>query len=192
MRVEQTDQLIQLILNSVVMMLTCVMVVGGWTTRHAATIDRLRLLQQEHLDRQDSPLTGFDRSSSHHVQQRRLSQFKANRLTLRRQYRLTQASVVTAVYALFCAVSSTLAIVCRALVDWNGLILIALVLFVAGLSLLLLSIGLVLVDIHLSSRSLWHEILKAELLKSNEVVTVKSSMRSPSRRMLQRFSSSQK
>jgi hypothetical protein len=148
MLVEQTTQLIQLILNALLMVLVCVIVLSGLMMRHRTVVDRLHQTQQEHsgLPVQDEP-----------ARQMRLGT-KAQIRSLRRRYRLTHTSILVATYALLCCLLSAFSLVCRTLINWNSLVIFALALSVVGLGILLLSIGVTLLDIYTSHCSLKGEL----------------------------------
>lgn len=144
MSVEQTTQLIQLILNSVLMSVACAVVLGGLTTRYAALSQQLQQQQAQRSGAEPglTPLLPSPRST--------LRQ-------LRTRYMLCRYGVMTGYYALFLAVCSCFVLTLRGLLNWNGLIPIALGCFVLGMATLLLALGLTLVDWHLSDRALLEE-----------------------------------
>lgn len=157
MSVEQTTQLIQLILNSVLMSVACALVLGGLTTRHAAIRHQLQSVSRSDYSQEIDnwivrPLTELSRS---HIYQIR-HQLKR----LRYRYQISRYSVLSAYYALLFAALSCFTLVLRGLIQWNGLIPIALGLFVLSVATLLVSIGLTLVDWHLSDRALLEEVHK--------------------------------
>ncbi|HEY9639373.1 MAG TPA: DUF2721 domain-containing protein [Coleofasciculaceae cyanobacterium] len=161
---EQTSQLIQLILNAVLMVMVCLLVLNGAMTRHRAVVERLRALQEASQEASvswlDSDLNTGDRTGTHpqpHPQ--RFKQLKAQFPLLRRHYNLTHTSVVTALWALLCCLGSAFIMSCRTLMNWNSLISVALVLFTAGLAILLVSLGLTLLDVYGTQRSLRQELL---------------------------------
>ncbi|NJR66248.1 MAG: DUF2721 domain-containing protein [Leptolyngbyaceae cyanobacterium CRU_2_3] len=124
--------------------------------RHRAAVEHLRALQQEYFSLLTTGLEIADRGIA---SPRRLNQLKAQMPLLRRHYHWTHTSVVTALYALLCCLSSTLVMTCRTLIGWNSLISAALLLFVAGLTILFFSLGLMLLDVCMGQRSLWQELL---------------------------------
>ena len=137
MSVEQTTQLIQLILNSVLMSVACALVLSALSLRHHDIQQQLQTQQRQ--------------------AQEGLTAARGQVRRLRDRYRLSRFSVVTGYYALVFAMSSCLLLVLRALVEWNGLIPLALVGFVLAVATLLVAVGLMLLDWHLSDRALLEE-----------------------------------
>ena len=137
MSVEQTTQLIQLILNSVLMSVVCALALSGLTVRHAAISDRLE------ESRQDELLTNLDLARNHSMSRRQLRR-------LQQRYSISRYSVLTAYYALFFSGLSCFALALRGILDWNWLISVALGVFVFGIASLLVAVGLTLLEIHLS------------------------------------------
>jgi hypothetical protein len=164
MDIEQTHQLLQLILNGVVMVVACVFLLAGLLRRHSAVSDRLQQTQEvyEYVDwlRQ---LDGFRDEIRAARTQQRLDLLKRQLEHLRQQCRSTHHSVIAIHYALLLLLSSTLLIALRTLVAMNSLIVVALVLFVAGIGVQLLAVGLTLNDLHTAHRSLW-EMLRQVLV----------------------------
>jgi hypothetical protein len=167
MSVEQTTQLIQLILNSVLMSVACALVLGGLAARYAAIGGQLQVLNQI-LDPLNLSRFGCDRldgdigarestflsNGASHIQSRKYFR------RLQQAYRMTRNSLIVAYYSLFFSVSSCFVLAFRGMVDWNWLIPAALILFVLCVATLLVSIGLVLIDLHSSDRPLLEEISK--------------------------------
>ncbi len=138
MSVEQTTQLIQLILNSVLMSVACALMLSSVTARHAAIGDRLE------ESRQDERLnTNLDRTRHSPLSRRQLRR-------LQQRYSISRYSVLTAYYALLFSTLSCFALAVRGILDWNWLISVALGIFVFGTAALLVSVGLMLIEIHLS------------------------------------------
>lgn len=173
MDIEQTYQLLQLILNSVVMVAACVVLLSGLLRRHGALSEQLRQTQRayEYLDRlrrrnffqgsssedSDYPIgeVASDRAATVYQQ---LSFLKRQLHQLRQRYRSTHYSVLAIHYALLFLVGSTLLIMLRTVIAVNSLIPLALVLFIAGVSIQLLAVSLTLYDLHAAHRSLWVEL----------------------------------
>jgi hypothetical protein len=149
MSIEQTDQLIRLVLNSLLLVLICIAVVNGLLMRQTAFANRLRLTQKEYLELLGG--AGLFRTD-------RLMQLKVQLRQLRYHYRVAHASLLTAHYALLLCMSSTVIVACRMLLPSNWLIHTALVLFVLGTIVLLFSIGLTLLDVYATNHSLGEEI----------------------------------
>lgn len=148
MSIEQTDQLIRLILNSLLLVVICVGVVNGLLMRQTAFANRLRGMQKEYLELLGTGLLQTDR----------LMQLKVQLRQLRQHYRTAYASLLAAQYALLLCMASTVVIAFRMLFPANWLIHTALILFVLGSVILLSSIGLTLLDVYAANRSLGEEI----------------------------------
>lgn len=146
MSVEQTTQLIQLLLNSVVMGVVCALVVGAVTARHHVLSEEIQALSQ--ASTQEVNPVGI---RAQVLQQRRQQRF------LHTRYRIVGYSVLTAYYALLFSMLSGFLLALRGLFGADWLIPIALVLFAIGISTLLVTVGLTLIEWHLSHRLLLDE-----------------------------------
>jgi hypothetical protein len=145
MSVEQTSQLIQLILNSALMVTACVITLGGLLVRHAAINDRLRLTHREYFEL----FSGIGVLKGD-----RRSQLRQQLRQLRQRYRLAYRSLLAVHSALVCLLSSTFVMALRTLVNWNGLISGGLVLFAIGVGIFLVGAGFALLDFYTAGRSL--------------------------------------
>ena len=158
MSVEQTTQLIQLILNSVLMMVACALLLSRIMLRQTALEESLQAanrqcvellgLGQERL----SEGKGSDRLTS------RLLQAKKQLRQLQHRYKVMRYSVLANAYALMCAIASTLSLALRTVINLEWLVPISLGVFVFGVTLLLLGVCLMLIDLHTADRALWDEI----------------------------------
>jgi len=149
MDVEQTTQLIQLILNSVLMVTACVVVLGVLLMRHTAIHGRLRSMNQEYFQLLgDAVVFRGDR----------LLQVKHQLLQFRNHYSTTYFSLMLVYLALMTFGASTLLLALRTLVNWQWLITLSLTVFMVGMGVLLSGVGLSLVDFCLSRRSLLEEM----------------------------------
>lgn len=157
MSLEQTNQLIQLVLNSVLMVAACVVILAGLLVRHTATHRQLRSLTQEY-----SKLM----SGSALLRGDRLLQVKHQLRQLRQQYQGAYRSILVIHGALLTFVLSGLTVALRTIASADWLIAAALVLFIVGLVILLLGLTLAVVDLHTAKRSLWDEIRWALSLSS--------------------------
>ncbi|NJP11214.1 MAG: DUF2721 domain-containing protein [Leptolyngbyaceae cyanobacterium RU_5_1] len=155
MSVEQTTQLIQLILNSVLMSVVCALVLGGLVARHAGIDDRLQALNRQTSDglENDSWRNNF----ASETLRERSSQTRRHLRQLQHRHRISHYSVLAAYYALLFSITSCFALSVRGAIDWSWLIPISLGLFAFGIAVLLVAIGLTLVDLHLSDRPLLDE-----------------------------------
>jgi hypothetical protein len=149
MTVEQTSQLIQLILNSVLMVTACVIVLGVLLVRHTAVNNRLQQMNQEYFQLLSNAVA---------LRGARLLQIKAQLQHLRQRYRVSHHSLLSVYYALILLVVNTFLLALRTMVNWQGLITISLVFFTLGVGILLLSVGWALLDFRKSQRSLWQEV----------------------------------
>jgi len=149
MSLEQTSQLIQLVLNSALMVAACVVILGGLLARHTATHRHLRSLSQEYSELM---------SGSALLRGDRLLQVKHQLRQLRQQYQDAYRSILVIHYALLTFVLSGLTVALRTIANADWLIPAALVLFIVGLVILLLGLALALADLHAAKRSLWDEI----------------------------------
>lgn len=157
MSVEQTTQLIQLILNSVLMSVACAFILSGLTTRHGTISSQLLAIQR--VD-QSLPLEHWQSDLSANAGRGRITYLRHQLRRLRYRYQITRYSVLSAYYALSLSIFSCLILVLRGMVEWNGLIPIALGAFVLAVATLLVSVGLTLIDWHLSDRPLLEETHK--------------------------------
>ncbi|HEY9647075.1 MAG TPA: DUF2721 domain-containing protein [Chroococcidiopsis sp.] len=157
MAIEQTSQLIQLIMNSVLMAIACVILLSGLLVRHNTLGEGLRHLGQRYADglSQADPIRG-----------ERLSELREQLYQLRYRHRAAHVSVMVVYYALWSFVGSTFALALRTLLPWNGLISLALLLFLGGAGILVIGVGLTLVDFHRARRSLSDELLAITGLKT--------------------------
>lgn len=146
MSVEQTTQLIQLILNSVLMGVVCALVLGGLTVRHSALSEEIQALNQ--AGTQD---VNWDGIRSQVLQQRQQRRY------LHTRYRIMGYGVLMAYYALLFSILSGFLLALRGLVGWDWLIPVALVVFAIGISTLLVAVSLTLLEWHLSNRPLLDE-----------------------------------
>ncbi|MBC7968647.1 MAG: DUF2721 domain-containing protein [Verrucomicrobia bacterium] len=158
MSVEQTSQLIQLILNSVLMTVACALLLSRISTRQTALEESLYAANRQCIELlgvgsehwRDG--VGGDRATN------RVLQAKKHLRQLQYRYKVLRYGVLANVYALLCAIGSTLALALRTLINLEWLVPISLGLFVFGVTLLLLGVGLTLIDLHTADRSLWDEI----------------------------------
>lgn len=139
MSVEQTHQLIQLILNALILCMLCLGVVAVTSVRVQLVVSQLQVLQE--ALHSEERLT-YPSHVTYLAQKRR---------SLRRRYRLERLGQVTSHHAFFLAVLSALVVSMRSLVNWDGLINSSLIGFVISLGLLLGSVFCVLLALHQTS-----------------------------------------
>jgi hypothetical protein len=149
MSIEQTNQLIQLILNSVVMVASCTFLLGGLLRRHNGVGDRLQQIQHQYFDAL---------SSGEESRTGQMTHLKKQLHRLRHRHRFTHYSVLAVHYALLFLTGSTFLMALRTVFETDILIRVALALFVVGVAILLLAIGLTLHDLQFSDRSFWQEM----------------------------------
>lgn len=165
MDVEQTTQLIQLILNSVLMINACALLLAGLLSRQTMTSDRLKtanreyaaLVDMSHISR-NVDITAAKENHQFH--------FKKQVRQLQQRHRTASNNVLMVYYALLLFVGSTFLLALRAVFSLDWLIPGSLGLFGLGVSVLLLGVVLTLYDLHQSDRSLWQEI--KELLNAGK------------------------
>jgi hypothetical protein len=145
MSVEQTTQLIQLILNSVLMGVACALVLGGLIARNVSLSEEIQALNQASAQAGSPDARG------------QVLQLRQQRRALYGRYRLSRYSVMTAYYALLFSIFSGLMLALRGMLDWEWLIPMALALFAVGVSTLLVAVGLTLMEWHFSNRPLLDE-----------------------------------
>jgi hypothetical protein len=166
MSVEQTTQLIQLILNSVLMTITCALLLGRAETRQAIAAERLQialhhyddLLELSNLAVASPETSAFAVEPVRRTSDNRLLQAKKNLRQLQHRYKLSHRSWLALHYALLFSIISTFSLALRSLFYLEWLIPLALAAFVIGVSVLLLGVVLTLCDLHLSDLSLWEEL----------------------------------
>lgn len=139
MSVHQTSQLIQLILNSALMITVCVGLMGGLWLRHGAIANQLRYLKSQILK--------FANSSNGSGPEQ-LIQLRHERFHLQRRYRLIHNSTLVIHYALLVFIASLFALALRTLVNLSWLIPIALFLFIVGAGGVLVSVAFSLMDFY--------------------------------------------
>ncbi|MBD0337148.1 MAG: hypothetical protein ICV62_16795 [Cyanobacteria bacterium Co-bin13] len=136
--VEQTTQLIQLILNSALMMAIALAWWGVVWLRHSAIAAQLQAHQ-----RRMAQLRGVEGQSIEQI-----AHLRQLRLQIQARYRLTRHSALVMHAVLLALVGSVFSLALRTLMGGNWLIPLALVLFVLGIGGLLLSVGLALLEFY--------------------------------------------
>lgn len=157
MTVEETSQLIQLILNSVLMLATCGLVLASLLIRHAAIYTHLQTVTQEYAVARVQGLETSDRAPA----------LKAQLHVLRYRYRATQGPLLTTQASFLVLTASTLLLALRTLLPWNGLITGSLVFFNLGIGLFLAAIVLTLLELRASKASIWKELNQLLNLKES-------------------------
>ncbi len=155
MSIEQTAQLIQLILNSMLMIVGCALVSNRLERRHSVLIDRLQNLMGRYAEllESDPGQSGLALAADPQI-----ALAKKQLRQLQNRYTLTSASLLAVHAALLLAVGNVLLLALRSLVDLDWLIPLSLTVFVAGVASLLLGAGLTLLDLQTVDRALWQEM----------------------------------
>ena len=166
MSVEQTTQLIQLILNSVLMVVACAFILAGLLLRRSALEQRLQTTSLEYCQVLH---LAYDSQGD------RLLLLKKQLRHLQQQVKLAQKSTIAIHYAFMVFVASTFSLSLRTVWDGAGLITIALALFVLGIGILLLSVTLLLLDLHQSDRPFWQEVKGLMILNKSGGVFLSSA-----------------
>jgi multisubunit Na+/H+ antiporter MnhG subunit len=149
MSIEQTSQLIQLIFNSVGMVVSCSLLLNGLLRRQIAESDRFLQLRQQYFD----ALT-----VSCGVRSQPLDQLKRSLHHFQYHDRLAAHSLLAIHYSLLLLLGSAFVTALRTMIGADVLITVALVLFTAGVGILFLAVGLTLRDLHFCQRSLQKEM----------------------------------
>lgn len=192
MSVDQTSQLIQLVLNSVLMAIACSVVLLAVVTRQTVTDQQLRRLSRDAqalLDGID-PLQEafiaeevFPRAYPHYlpfsVRRERANQLKLQQKHLRQRHRMTQTSILATYAALLLLLINIGLLALRTLIAWDGLVTLSLYLFTAGTLVFLLSVGLALLEVYRSRCSLLEELYERLPLHSVTAFRVRFPLTPP-------------
>lgn len=166
MSIDDTTQLIQLILNSVLMLLACAFVLGGLLLRRSVIENRLQITNVEYFQ----VLGQFDRAN-------RLSMLQKQIRYLQQRVKSANNGILVMYYALALFVSSTFALAIRTVLSMEWLITGSMALFVLGTAILLFSVAIVLVDLHQSDRPFWQEmrdILATDVPRKRRIKKIRS------------------
>lgn len=166
MSIDDTTQLIQLILNSVLMLLACAFVLGGLLLRRSVIENRLQITNVEYFQ----VLGQLDRAN-------RLSMLQKQIRYLQQRVKSANNGILVMNYALALFVSSTFALAMRTVLEAEWLVTGSMALFVVGTAILLFSVAIVLVDLHHSDRPFWQEmrdILASEPPRKRRIKKIRS------------------
>jgi len=166
MSIDDTTQLIQLILNSVLMLLACAFVLGGLLLRRSVIENRLQITNVEYFQ----ILERFDQSN-------RLSMLQKQLRYLQQRIKSANNGILVMSYALILFVASTLTLAIRTVLSAEWLVMGSMALFVAGTAILLFSVAIVLVDLHHCDRPFWQEmrdILALEMPRKRRIKKTRS------------------
>lgn len=165
MSIDDTTQLIQLILNSVLMLLACAFVLGGLLLRRSVIENRLQITNIEYFQILDR----FEQSN-------RLAMLQKQLRHLQQRVKTANNGILVMYYALTLFVASTLLLSIRTVISAEWLITSSMAVFVAGVGVLLFSVAIVLLDLHQSDRPFWQEmrdILSTDLPKNRRVKKIR-------------------
>ncbi|MEO0457020.1 MAG: hypothetical protein AAF152_10645 [Cyanobacteria bacterium P01_A01_bin.114] len=140
MSIEQTNQLILLILNSVLMVFLSTLLLGGAWFRQAALGQQLDSLRRTGQERLHAP-----------GGEAQLKSWRRQRHRARRQYRLAHSGMLLLYCALLMFLISLFALAVRTLILADWLVPMALGVFVCGIAGLLTGASLVLGDVYQSN-----------------------------------------
>jgi hypothetical protein len=157
MNVEQTTQLIQMILNSILMTITCALLLLRAETRQAIAAEQLQAAFCQYTDLLDLEALGVATGTA---SENRLLQTKKSLRQFQHRYKLIHYSWLALHFALLLSIINTFALALRTLLQFEWLIPLALAAFVIGVVALVVGVGLALFDLHTSDLSLWQEIQK--------------------------------
>ncbi|MCU0549347.1 MAG: DUF2721 domain-containing protein [Leptolyngbya sp. Prado105] len=147
MSIDDTTQLIQLILNSVLMLLACAFVLGGLLLRRSVIENRLQITNIEYfqiLDRFQQP--------------NRIAMLQKQLRYLQQRVKTANNGILVMYYAVMLFVSSTLLLAIRTVVSAEWLVTTSLAVFICGVAVLLFSVAIVVLDLHQSDRPFWQEM----------------------------------
>lgn len=147
MSVEQTSQLIQLILNSVLMILACVIGLVGLRWYLIGIGDRLR-----------SSYLSYSEAVAHLSTLSRLSLLRNQSHELRRRYKRCHSNIHILSCALILFVASSFFLSFRGLVNYNWLMSISLICFISGLVIFLIAVLIILADLNRTQQTLWSDL----------------------------------
>jgi hypothetical protein len=165
MSVEQTTQLIQLVLNSVLLSVASALVLVGVSSRLASLAQSQATIHTQIAENDARP---SDLHSEVFWHQSIHLRKQLRRLQLRAQ--ISQYSLLAGYYGLLVALLSCLGLALRALFNWPLLIPVALLVFVVGVALVLIAITLTLVELHLSDRPFLQEVSPGLLSSSRGMI----------------------
>ncbi|MBE9012578.1 DUF2721 domain-containing protein [Pseudanabaenaceae cyanobacterium LEGE 13415] len=166
MSIDDPTQLIQLILNSVLMLLACAFVLGGLLLRRSVIENRLQITNVEYFQILDR----FEQSKRSLMLQKQIRH-------LQQRVKSANNGILVMYYALGLFVASTFTLSIRTVFNIEWLVTGSMALFVAGTAILLFSVAIVLVDLHHSDRPFWQEmrdILASDLPKKRRIKKIRT------------------
>jgi uncharacterized protein DUF2721 len=160
MNAQMVTATIQLILAPVVMVSACAILLTGLLSRYAAINDRLRAIGQERLDL-------LRRDSDDHFIDERLREIDYQIPELLRRHKLAQDAVLAVYLAVAVFIGNMFVIAIAAVTQSDGVATLALLIFLAGIAVLLIAILYTVNEVRSSHRAVHYEVRRiAELGKS--------------------------
>lgn len=147
MSIEQTNQLILLILNSALMMLLSAGLLGGAWLRQNTLLQQLHRVKLRYQKLTRSPQVDFTSDLTKSGIKADLKRIRDHRLQLNRQYRWSHVGMLMLHAALIVFGVSLLSLSLRSLFDIDSLIVLSLILFTLGSIGLLAGSGCILIDL---------------------------------------------
>ncbi len=154
MSIEQTNQLILLILNSALMMLLSAALLGGAWLRQNMLSQQLRQIRRRYraMTQDMEPLNSAESAIAENAPkkpnlQANLKKIRSDRQRLSHQYRWSHIGMLTLHMVLLVFSVSLLALALRSLLSFDSLISTALILFTLGAAGLLVGAGCILIDL---------------------------------------------
>ena len=141
MSIEQTNQLILLILNSVLMTLLSAVLLGGTWLRQHALFNRLSQVRSRY-HRLTNPAETFP-----HLEAHELKKTREHRQQLTYQYHWSRVGLLALHVSLLVFGASVFALALRSLISFDAFISSALFLFMIGVACLLIGTGCLLIDL---------------------------------------------
>jgi len=173
MSIQQTTQLIQLILNSVLMLNAAAIVLGILMLRHGMLHNQLRSLNQDYVAELEQTEGWWNR---------RLLQAGRQLRQLQQHHRSTAKSVLCMQCAVATFAASTLLLTLRTIISLDGLIACSLWLVVAGILALLAGLGLALLDFYRTGRLLEQDVNRGQRrFPANEPVAIAQTKGAPAK-----------
>lgn len=158
MDIEMVARNIQLILAPVVMVTSCAILLGGLLGRYATINDRLRAMSRERLDLW---CAGANQDAFH---AERLREIDAQMPDLLRRQKLVHNSVLAIFSAILIFVASMFVIAFAAGAGAAGIATAALLLFLAGTGVQMLSVALAGLEIRTSHLAVHYEVQRVSSL----------------------------
>ncbi|MFK8184618.1 MAG: hypothetical protein AB8B99_14700 [Phormidesmis sp.] len=156
MSIEQSNQLILLILNSVLMTLLSAALLGGAWLRQNALSQQLHHIRAQY-QQITTPLDMRSNADSKHHVQADLKRLRGDRHRISNQYIWSRLGMVTLHTVLLTFGVSLFTLALRSLISFDSLISVALVLFTIGSGGLLAGTGCLLIDIAQGDRQSDHQ-----------------------------------